>query len=78
MSESSSSSWQQHPGAEAAAASPPHNAKYVGIPGVRFVPSDQELINDYLLPKIHGQKPVTKLVHEADVYAEHPKDLSEF
>ncbi|CAM0883145.1 unnamed protein product [Alopecurus aequalis] len=68
-----SSSWQQHPGAEAEA---PPNAEYLDIPGVRFLPSDQELIRYYLWPRIHGGEPLTNLVHEADVYAEHPKDLT--
>jgi hypothetical protein len=62
---------QQHPGAE-------EKAKYVGIPGVRFVPTDEELILDYLNAKVDGDDPPTDLVHEADVYEEHPKELSEF
>lgn len=64
-----SSSPPQHPGAEA-------KAKYLGIPGVRFVPSDEELIVDYLEAKLRGEKQPTNLVHEADVYREHPKELT--
>ena len=83
MSESPAS-WQEHPCAEAeaaaaAAAAVPQDApSYVGVPGVRFVPSDQELILHYLRPKLDRKKPLTDLVQVGDVYAQHPKDLSEF
>ncbi|KAK1667700.1 hypothetical protein QYE76_055859 [Lolium multiflorum] len=65
MSESSESPPQHPAGAEA-------KAKYVGIPGVRFVPSDEELILDYLRAKVDGVEQPTDLVQEADVYEKHP------
>jgi hypothetical protein len=69
MSESSSP--QRHPGAEA-------RAEYVGIPGVRFMPTEEELILDYLNAKLAGSELPTDLMKEADVYREHPKELSEY
>jgi hypothetical protein len=66
-----SSSLPQHPVAEA-------NANYVGIPGVRFVPSDEELILDYLRAKLDGEEQPTDLVQEGEVYEKHPSVLSEF
>jgi hypothetical protein len=71
MSESSESPPQHPAGAEA-------TAKYVGIPGVRFVPSDEELILDYLRAKVDGVEQPTDLVQEADVYEKHPSVVSEF
>ncbi|KAM0829014.1 hypothetical protein ACQ4PT_067149 [Festuca glaucescens] len=65
-----SSSPPQHPVTEA-------NANYVGIPGVRFVPSDEELILDYLRAKLNGEEQPTKLVRVADVYGKHPKELTD-
>jgi hypothetical protein len=50
----------------------------VGIPGVRFMPTEEELILDYLNAKLAGSELPTDLMKEADVYREHPKELSEY
>ncbi|XP_037418007.1 NAC transcription factor 32-like [Triticum dicoccoides] len=50
---------------------------YLHVPGVRFVPTDQELILCYLRSKLRGDPPPTTLVHDDDVYAEHPQILTE-
>jgi hypothetical protein len=45
---------------------------------VRFVPSDAELILDYLRAKLDGEEQPTDLVQEWEVYEKHPNVLSEF
>lgn len=69
-----STSSQQQPGEAAEEPLYP----YLHVPGVRFVPTDQELILCYLRCKLRDEPPPTPLVRDADVYAEHPRDLSEF
>ncbi|XBI19836.1 hypothetical protein VPH35_061265 [Triticum aestivum] len=49
---------------------------YLHVPGVRFVPTDQELILFYLRSKLRGDPPPTSLVRDDDVYAEHPQILT--
>ncbi|XP_048568241.1 NAC domain-containing protein 2-like [Triticum urartu] len=49
---------------------------YLDVPGVRFVPTDQELILCYLRSKLRGDPPPTSLVRDDDVYAEHPEYLT--
>ncbi|CAO2182550.1 unnamed protein product [Urochloa humidicola] len=71
MSEESTS---QAPGD--AAAAPAYNEEYLGAPGVRFAPTDQDLIVHYLQRKLRGAPLPTDLVIDGhDAYAEHPEKL---
>ncbi|CAO2171838.1 unnamed protein product [Urochloa humidicola] len=71
MSEESTS---QAPGD--AAAAPPYNEEYLGAPGVRFAPTDQDLIVHYLGRKLRGEPLPTDIVVDGhDAYAEHPEKL---
>ncbi|CAO2177796.1 unnamed protein product [Urochloa humidicola] len=71
MSEESTS---QAPGGAAAAAL--YNEEYLGAPGVRFAPTDQDLIVHYLGRKLRGEPLPTDIVIDGyDAYAEHPEKL---
>uniref|UniRef100_A0A0E0N3X9 NAC domain-containing protein n=1 Tax=Oryza rufipogon TaxID=4529 RepID=A0A0E0N3X9_ORYRU len=51
--------------------------RYLGVPGIRFVPSDIELILDFLRPKLRGEQlPSYSYMHVCDVYSDHPKELT--
>uniref|UniRef100_A0A0D9V6Z7 NAC domain-containing protein n=1 Tax=Leersia perrieri TaxID=77586 RepID=A0A0D9V6Z7_9ORYZ len=54
----------------------PSNNKYLRVPGVRFVPSDIELILDYLQPQLYGERLPTNYVNIDNVYSKHPKELT--
>uniref|UniRef100_A0A0E0JQ35 NAC domain-containing protein n=1 Tax=Oryza punctata TaxID=4537 RepID=A0A0E0JQ35_ORYPU len=49
--------------------------RYLGVPGIRFVPSDIELIVDFLRPKLRGEQ-LPSYMHVCDVYSDHPKELT--
>uniref|UniRef100_A0A0E0C9C2 NAC domain-containing protein n=1 Tax=Oryza meridionalis TaxID=40149 RepID=A0A0E0C9C2_9ORYZ len=49
--------------------------RYLGVPGIRFVPSDIELILDFLRPKLRGEQ-LPSYMHVCDVYSDHPKELT--
>ncbi|KAF0892089.1 hypothetical protein E2562_013475 [Oryza meyeriana var. granulata] len=49
---------------------------YLNVPGIRFIPSDIELIVDYLQPKLRGEQLPTNYVHVCDIYSDHPEKLT--
>ncbi|KAL5204480.1 hypothetical protein ABZP36_009351 [Zizania latifolia] len=51
---------------------------YLHVPGVRFIPSDLELLVHYLEPKLRGDDELlpTDKVRVCDVYSGHPKELT--
>ncbi|XP_072994868.1 uncharacterized protein [Typha latifolia] len=62
---------QKNPTGEEAYRQPPYP------PGVRFAPTDAELLEQYLTKKIHGEPIPRKIINEEDVYRGHPEDIVE-
>ncbi|KAK8453904.1 hypothetical protein SEVIR_5G362550v4 [Setaria viridis] len=62
--------------AEAPGDAAAYHEEYLGVPGVRFAPTGQELIVHYLGRKLRNEPLPTDLVVDGrDSYAEHPKKL---
>lgn len=47
-------------------------------PGYKFMPTDEEALKDYLLPKLHGRYISPRIIHEFDIYLCEPQALPGF
>lgn len=45
-------------------------------PGFKFNPTDEELIECYLKPKVQKQQVPCGIIFDADLYRYHPKELT--